>query len=415
MKSFKNTLVYLINEQLSQKNVFPKMDIDSDNNFVTVEDPNTSNIYKVYLVNGVFPDMAPELEEHFSYYIGKKTDEGIIVPVNERAPYWIRTMSLEDSIEYCANEATVSMVQANYYGNLNLQKYVSENKIRLPRISHEVIDKITGDVTRLFEKIFETSNTDDVENYMIKVYPDFENPWRATVYVQIGYPESGQVYDCEGTSFFLTFDPIMLGCYYSEEFPWMSKEQNLWSLDPTSIALPRVMKSALQILANDTLCEFPEDYIDRLKMYTESDTNFSTKAETARKFVLHMASSIIKNFPSSKNVTQDDILEKIFYSMGKNGVTRICIGAYVIVDAVIDYGLIYDIGIKPDAKERSWDAIFYECKMPNRNDILIATGKSYKDMGYEPYSDNLSIECKSILQDIGDICVDIFREMEEER
>ena len=122
--------------------------------------------------------------------------------------------------------------------------------------------------------------------------------------------------------------------------------------------------------------------------------------------------AIQRNFPSSQPSNKTKSLNWA-YDIAKNGVTRIFIGSNIVIDLSIDYGVIIDIGIRPKSVKCSWDDMIYNTQAPDINKLGLSVHPTYDDMDYEPFYRTTNIEAKSILQDLGDICIEAFRKMDE--
>lgn len=408
MKRFKDLLI----KEISKHEQFTVDEGFSTIPSIDVFNNKLRNVYQVPIVDATYPMSADVLSNNFNYYMGKIMNDRLPeIPVNESEEYWFDTKADDIDLTWDKDTVLFSMLKLNH----KVSKATNDLVIKYPDMSKELLVTIETLFTKRFEELFRLSNEEEPV-YSINVFPDFMNKWKVVVCINIGYPENDDAYGLEGTIFFLTIDPLTLSAGLSNDFPWIEKPIDIWTyaVNPNNITrmISASAMSAIQILVNDVFAELQPDVDERLTLYTKGTQDLSTKEEKIRKFNEELVLAVKRNFPCSNKDVDSFYIDSCACS---NGITRIFIGGYIVIDVSIDYGVIVDMGIKPQAVKYSWDKMIYCSKVDDIEKVNPKDHPTYDGLGYEPFYNTKSIEAKSILQDLGDICIEIFRKMEEEK
>ena len=382
--TFANILIRNIKEAL------PDAKISFGNSKLAIY--NDMSKFEVYLIDGVCAS-EPELEEYCNHYIGEKLPNK-----DEYHPTILHNGAWDDIIK---TDALLEQIKVNSHCEMrSINRNNLTRELNIPSGKYKATRQLLQTIETLYkeqlENILELENTYKSEEYRVITYLDFRDGWKVVLYTQIGYPKYGDLYGCSNTSFFLTIDPIYLTCTYTEDFPWLTSEHcDIWSImNPYTTKHSRVFKSALQIIANNMFAKLPS-FEERLELYKGDD--FKTSDKLITEFISIIKNSIIRNYPPTKSKELSLGCDKNV----DNGVTRLFIGSNIFIDVAIEFGLIVDIAMKSNISQNMiWD------------DIIYTQFKKPEDMNqYEHFSEDLNVECRTIMQDLGNLCVDAFIEM----
>lgn len=419
----------VINEQLKSIRGIKHIVIKNNIAYMFASISGISHCFAACLLDGTYIIGDDGYSDYFDFYIGVSRNANFPInlslddmleepefeiPVNRLSPDdWADILAIDSEISNAMTLAR-SQIIINHTRMVKdiTNQFQSEKRI----VSRDALAIIKAIYSSKIEEAFGVHNTEDEEQYIVEVYPDFKSCGGVLIYTfLVGYT-SGAMRAEDNISFILSYDLNTSKCLYSEDFPWVTQTNELWtcSVKPDCYTMPRWLRFTMQAVMNDVTVMMQERANDfNVRPIDQATTcgyiGLKTPVSITREFTDKLMAEILKNCPPSKGHNKTLAFRTVSLD---NGITRLYIGSNVVADIAIEFSIILDVGFTPNVESLdTWDEIYYTD--PVNDELLAKADLPYDKIGYTGYSgpNNLDVELKTGCKCLCDMIVQVSQDI----